>query len=106
MNQSETLFKEAVRYIPGGVNSPVRAFGSIGTTPRFITEADKAYMWDEDEQRYIDYIGSWGPMILGHNHPDVRQAVIDACDKGLSFGAATKAEVVMALQMRSFSLQL
>lgn len=96
MNQSETLFKEAVRYIPGGVNSPVRAFGSIGTTPRFITKADKAYMWDEDEQRYIDYIGSWGPMILGHNHPDVRQAVIDACDKGLSFGAATKAEVVMA----------
>lgn len=96
MNQSETLFKEAVRYIPGGVNSPVRAFGSIGTTPRFITKADKAYMWDEDGQRYIDYIGSWGPMILGHNHPDVRQAVIDACDKGLSFGAATKAEVVMA----------
>lgn len=96
MNQSETLFKEAVRYIPGGVNSPVRAFGSIGTTPRFITNADKAYMWDEDGQRYIDYIGSWGPMILGHNHPDVRQAVIDACDKGLSFGAATKAEVVMA----------
>ena len=96
MTQSETLFKEAVRYIPGGVNSPVRAFGSIGTTPRFITKADKAYMWDEDGQRYIDYIGSWGPMILGHNHPDVRQAVIDACDKGLSFGAATKAEVVMA----------
>ena len=96
MNQSETLFKEAIRYIPGGVNSPVRAFGSIGTTPRFITKADKAYMWDEDEKRYIDYIGSWGPMILGHNHPDVRQAVIDACDKGLSFGAATKAEVVMA----------
>lgn len=96
MNQSETLFKEAVRYIPGGVNSPVRAFGSIGSTPRFITKADKAYMWDEDGQRYIDYIGSWGPMILGHNHPDVRQAVIDACAKGLSFGAATQAEVVMA----------
>ena len=96
MTQSEALFNEAVKYIPGGVNSPVRAFGSIGSTPRFITKADKAYMWDEDGNCYIDYIGSWGPMILGHNHPAVLEAVLDACRLGLSFGAATRPEVTMA----------
>ena len=96
MTQSETLFQEAVKYIPGGVNSPVRAFGSIGSTPRFITKADKAYMWDEDGNRYIDFIGSWGPMILGHNHPSILSAVLEACTKGLSFGAATRQEVTMA----------
>ena len=69
ITKSEALFKEAVQYIPGGVNSPVRAFGSIGSTPRFIKKADKALMWDEDDNEYIDFIGSWGPMILGHNHP-------------------------------------
>ena len=82
MTQSETLFQEAVKYIPGGVNSPVRAFGSIGSTPRFITKADKAYMWDEDGNRYIDFIGSWGPMILGHNFPQIREAVVEACADG------------------------
>ena len=96
MTQSEALFNEAVKYIPGGVNSPVRAFGSIGSTPRFITKADKSYMWDEDGNCYIDYIGSWGPMILGHNHPAVLEAVLDACRLGLSFGAATRPEVTMA----------
>ena len=96
MTQSEALFNEAVKYIPGGVNSPVRAFGSIGSTPRFITKADKAYMWDEDGNCYIDYIGSWGPMILGHNFPEVKESVLKACEKGLSFGCATAIEVEMA----------
>ena len=82
--------------MPGGVNSPVRAFGSVGSTPRFITKADKAYMWDEDGNRYIDFIGSWGPMILGHNHPSILSAVLEACTKGLSFGAATRQEITMA----------
>ena len=76
ITKSEALFKEAVQYIPGGVNSPVRAFGSIGSTPRFIKKADKALMWDEDDNEYIDFIGSWGPMILGHNHPLVLDAVL------------------------------
>jgi glutamate-1-semialdehyde 2,1-aminomutase len=94
--KSETLFSTATKYIPGGVNSPVRAFGSIGCTPPFIAKADKAYMWDEDGNRYIDFIGSWGPMILGHNHPVIREAVINACANGLSYGAVTKNEVDMA----------
>lgn len=96
MNHSEQLFARAVRVIPGGVNSPVRAFGSIGSTPRFITRADKSRMWDEDGNEYIDFIGSWGPMILGHNHPIVREAVAKAIENGLSYGAATRAEVEMA----------
>lgn len=96
MTRSESLFQEAVKYIPGGVNSPVRAFGSIGSTPRFIAKADKSCMWDEDGNQYIDFIGSWGPMILGHNHPAITQAVLEACTNGLSFGAATESEVTMA----------
>ena len=96
MTKSEQLFEEAVRLIPGGVNSPVRAFGSIGSTPRMIARASGANMWDEDGNKYIDYIGSWGPMILGHNQPEVLEAVVDACARGLSFGAATKIEVDMA----------
>ena len=96
MTRSEELFKEAVEYIPGGVNSPVRAFKSIGSTPRFIKKADKALIWDEDDQEYIDFIGSWGPMILGHNHPLVLDAVIEYAKRGLSYGAATKIEVEMA----------
>ena len=96
MTKSEQIFEEAVRLIPGGVNSPVRAFGSIGSTPRMIARASGANMWDEDGNQYIDYIGSWGPMILGHNQPDVLEAVVDACARGLSFGAATKIEVDMA----------
>ena len=96
MTQSEILFKEAVRYIPGGVNSPVRAFGSIGSTPRFIKRADQSLIWDEDDNEYIDFIGSWGPMILGHNHPAVLDAVVSYAKRGLSYGAATKVEVEMA----------
>lgn len=82
--------------MPGGVNSPVRAFGSVGSMPRFIEQADGAYMTDVDGNRYLDFIGSWGPMILGHNHPAIKEAVIKACEKGLSFGAATEREVQMA----------
>lgn len=93
---SKQLFDRAVVRIPGGVNSPVRAFGSIGSTPRFIAKADKTRMWDEDGNEYIDFIGSWGPMILGHNFPPVREAVVQAAQNGLSYGAATRAEVEMA----------
>lgn len=96
MTNSEKIFAEAVKYIPGGVNSPVRAFGSIGSTPRMIARADGARLYDEDGREYIDFVCSWGPMILGHNHPEIRSAVQEACERGLSFGAATKAEVEMA----------
>ena len=96
MTQSEKFFERACRVIPGGVNSPVRAFGSVGETPRFIQSADGAYMTDADGIRYLDFVGSWGPMILGHNHPAVREAVIKACEKGLSYGAATEYEVEIA----------
>lgn len=96
MTKSEVLFKEAVNYIPGGVNSPVRAFGSIGGTPRFIEKADGAYMYDIDGNKYIDYVCSWGPMILGHNKKEILDSVIEASKNGLSFGAATEKEVEMA----------
>ena len=96
MSRSETLFAEAVKWIPGGVNSPVRAFGAIGETPRFIEKAQGAYMYDVDGNAYLDFIGSWGPMVLGHNHPAIRESVIKACESGLSFGAATEREVDMA----------
>lgn len=96
MTKSETLFQRAVKCIPGGVNSPVRAFGSIGGTPRFINRADGACIYDVDGNEYIDYIDSWGPCILGHNHPAIREAVIKASENGLSFGCATEIEVEMA----------
>lgn len=96
MTRSQQLFEEAKHYMPGGVNSPVRAFGSIGETPRFIARADGAYLWDEDGRQYIDYVGSWGPMLLGHNHPEILQSVLDACRRGLSYGAATKIETETA----------
>lgn len=96
MSISEELYQEAVRYIPGGVNSPVRAFHSIGSTPRFIKEADGSHMTDEDGIEYIDFIGSWGPMLLGQNQEDIKNAVLKAVTHGLSFGAATRAEVTMA----------
>lgn len=94
--KSLELFEEAKKYMPGGVNSPVRAFGPVGLSPRFISRADGAYLWDEDGNRYIDYVGSWGPMLLGHNHPKIYEEVVKACGCGLSYGAATKAEVTMA----------
>lgn len=96
MTKSEMLFKQAVKQIPGGVNSPVRAFGSVGETPRFIASSKGAYLTDVDGNQYLDYVGSWGPMILGHSHPMVLEAVEKAFKKGLSFGAATEAEVEMA----------
>ena len=96
MGRSEELFEEAVNLIPGGVNSPVRAFGSVGMTPRFIASAEGAYMTDADGKRYLDYVGSWGPMILGHANPMVLEKVMEACRRGLSYGAATEAEVDMA----------
>ena len=96
MGQSAALFERAKNVIPGGVNSPVRAFGSIHRTPPFIKRADGAELFDEDGKQYIDYIGSWGPMILGHNHPVIREALAKALSDGVSFGAATKKEVEMA----------
>jgi glutamate-1-semialdehyde 2,1-aminomutase len=89
-------FERAQQAIPGGVNSPVRAFRAVGGTPRFIRRAQGAYMWDVEGQRYIDYIGSWGPMILGHGHPAVLEAVTRAAMDGLSFGAPTEAEAELA----------
>lgn len=96
MNRSEELFERAVKVIPGGVNSPVRAFRSVGGTPRFIASAQGAHITDEDGETYLDFIGSWGPMILGHNQKEVRDRVVEACMDGLSFGAPTQREVIMA----------
>jgi glutamate-1-semialdehyde 2,1-aminomutase len=96
MSQNQTLFERAQRVIPGGVNSPVRAFRAVGGTPRFITRGDGAYIYDADGQRYIDYIGSWGPMILGHGHPAVLEAVISAAREGFSYGAPTEREIELA----------
>ncbi|TKB54776.1 glutamate-1-semialdehyde 2,1-aminomutase [Ferrimonas aestuarii] len=96
MNRSETLFEQAQKTIPGGVNSPVRAFKGVGGTPVFIERADGAYLYDVDGKEYIDYVGSWGPMILGHNHSAIREAVVKAAENGLSFGAPTASEVEMA----------
>ena len=93
---SEQAFERASQVIPGGVNSPVRAFQSVGGSPRFIARAQGAYIFDIDGKRFIDYVGSFGPMIAGHNHEKVREAVIDAVKDGLSFGAPTKAETQMA----------
>ncbi|MDU2730545.1 MULTISPECIES: glutamate-1-semialdehyde 2,1-aminomutase [Pantoea] len=96
MSKSENLFAEAQRLIPGGVNSPVRAFNGVGGTPLFIERADGAWLYDADGKAYIDYVGSWGPMVLGHNNVEIRNAVIEAATRGLSFGAPTEMEVKMA----------
>ncbi len=96
MSKSQQLFERAVRCIPGGVNSPVRAFRSVGLTPRFIERAQGAYIYDADGSEYLDFVGSWGPMLLGHNNEEIREAVIKAAQSGLSFGAATEPEVRMA----------
>jgi glutamate-1-semialdehyde 2,1-aminomutase len=93
---NQQLFERARRVIPGGVNSPVRAFKAVGGTPRFVQRAQGAYFWDANGQRYIDYIGSWGPMILGHGHPAVLEAVQKAAIDGFSFGAPTEREVELA----------
>ena len=90
---NQTLFERAAKVIPGGVNSPVRAFRAVGGTPRFVQRAQGAYFWDANGKRYIDYIGSWGPMILGHGHPAVLEAVQKAAVDGFSFGAPTEREI-------------
>jgi glutamate-1-semialdehyde 2,1-aminomutase len=96
IDNNDTLFERARRVIPGGVNSPVRAFKAVGGTPRFIKRAQGAYFWDANDTRYIDYIGSWGPMILGHGHPAIVQAVQNAALEGFSFGAPTEREIELA----------
>ncbi|KLV04372.1 glutamate-1-semialdehyde aminotransferase [Photobacterium aquae] len=96
MSKSADLFAKAQQTIPGGVNSPVRAFAGVGGSPLFIDRADGAYIFDADGKAYIDYVGSWGPMILGHNHVAIRDAVIKAAQQGLSFGAPTEMEITMA----------
>ena len=96
MSRSADLFTQAQKHIPGGVNSPVRAFKSVGGTPLFFKHAEGAYVIDEDDQRYVDYVGSWGPMILGHSHPDVLDAVRQQLQHGLSYGAPTAMESEMA----------
>jgi glutamate-1-semialdehyde 2,1-aminomutase len=96
VSRNNALFERAKKLIPGGVNSPVRAFRAVGGTPRFVQRAQGAYFWDADGQRYIDYIGSWGPMILGHGHPAVIEAVQKAVIEGFSYGAPTEREVEMA----------
>ena len=96
MGLSEELFDRAVKVSPGGVNRPVRAYGAIGIAPRFIDRADGCHIYDVDGKEYVDYIDSWGPMILGHNFPEVKESVLKACEKGLSFGCATAIEVEMA----------
>ena len=96
MSRSEDLFAQAQLTIPGGVNSPVRAFNGVGGSPIFIERADGAYMYDADGQRYIDYVGSWGPMILGHNNAAIREATHAAVERGLSFGTPTASEITLA----------
>lgn len=96
MKNSRKLFAHAQLFIPGGVNSPVRAFRSVGGTPLFLKRGKGAWIWDADGNSYVDYVGSWGPLILGHAHPDVVKAVQQAAEKGLSFGAPTEIEVEMA----------
>lgn len=96
MTQASELFSQAKRYIPGGVNSPVRSFSGVGGTPVYFSRAQGAYIFDSEQRQYIDYVGSWGPMILGHAHPAVIQAVKDAAERGLSFGAPTEIETEMA----------
>ena len=96
MTKSEALFERAQTRIPGGVNSPVRAFKAVGGTPRFMERSDGAYIFDADGNKYIDYVLSWGPMIMGHNHPQVRDAVVQAAQDGLSFGCPTEIEIELA----------
>ena len=108
MSRNDELFERAQRVIPAGVNSPVRAFRSVGGTPRFFTRGEGAYLFDADGKRYIDYVGSWGPAIVGHAHPKVVEAVQATAQNGLSFGAPTELEVELAekLVRRMPSLEL
>src|SRR5512134_2890488 len=99
-SRNDVLFTRSQALIPGGVTSPVRAFRSVGGTPRFFERGEGPFLWDADGKRYIDYVGSWGPAIAGHAHPDVVKAVQQAAAKGLSFGAPTAAELEMAELLR------
>src|SRR3954470_14944474 len=94
--KSHAAFARALKVIPGGVNSPARAFGAVGGEPPFMARAEGAYLYDIDGHQYIDYIGSWGPMILGHAHPRVKDAIAEALGTGTSFGAPTLREVEIA----------
>ena len=96
MSLSAKLFDEALKRIPGGVNSPVRAFRAVGGNPLFIDRGDGAHIWDVDRREYIDYVGSWGPLIFGHRAPETLAALTEAMDSGVSFGAPTAAEVELA----------
>ncbi|MEO8673433.1 MAG: glutamate-1-semialdehyde 2,1-aminomutase [Tahibacter sp.] len=96
MSTNHELFQRAQKIMPGGVNSPVRAFKSVGGEPFFTARSDGAFLWDVEGRRYIDYVGSWGPMVVGHNHPHVRAAVASAIERGLSYGTPCAAEVTMA----------
>ena len=96
MTRSTELFQKAQTLIPGGVNSPVRAFKGVGGSPIFFKEGHGAYLVDVDDRQYVDYIGSWGPLILGHCHPKVIKAVTNALHQGMSFGAPTELEILLA----------
>src|SRR5574339_260109 len=96
MSKSEQLFDRAHRVIPGGVNSPVRAFRAVGGNPLFIQRGNGAYIWDADGRSYLDYVGSWGPLIFGHRSPEVVRALADVLEIGTSFGAPTEREVEIA----------
>ncbi len=96
LQQSRALQKRAEQLIPGGVNSPVRAFRSVGSDPPFLVRGEGAHVWDADGNRYIDYVGSWGPLILGHSNPEVLEAIIQAARNGTSFGASTPTEADLA----------
>src|SRR5438105_14671124 len=96
MSRSEEIFRRSQELMPGGVNSPVRAFKAVGGTPPVIERGSGAHLWDVDGREYIDYVGSWGPLILGHAHPAVIEAVRKAAEKGTTFGAPTELEAELA----------
>src|SRR5688500_14203000 len=100
--RSEQLFAEAVRHLPGGVNSPVRAFKSVGGNPIFLAKASGSRMWDVDGNEFVDYVGSWGPMILGHAHPKVTEAIASAAADGTSYGACCERELELARLIKKF----
>ena len=102
-SRNETLFEQSQKFIPGGVNSPVRAFRAVGGTPIFFQRGKGAYLYDADGKEYIDYVGSWGPMILGHAHPEVIAAVQRVAENSLSFGAPTETELEMAQLLKTTS---
>ena len=101
MSTNAELFDQAKKVIPGGVDSPVRAYGSVGGVPRFIDHAQGPWIWDAEGHRYVDLVCTWGPALLGHAHPKVVQAVKDAAERGLSFGAPTHTETLLADEIRS-----